>query len=197
MTTSMRPGHVLAAVGAVVLAPSLWLPWYAVHLSEALGRELDRQTQVAPALGQLARELMAAIPSGLTVTAWQVFDTADIALAACAGAVLFAVVTVSSGTRDPGTAARLALAAGAAAAVLVGVKLASPPGPADLLEVRYGAWVALAGALLVAAGGLMAGQAQGPTAVPAAHAAPAATEPPSGGTALPWDAGASSPPPGR
>jgi hypothetical protein len=186
----------MSALGAVVLGVSLWLPWYAVHLPEALGRELDRQTQGSPAIGQLARELIAVIPSGLTVTAWQTFETADVALAACAGIVLSMVVAVSSGTRDPGAAARFALAAGTAAAVLVAVKIASPPGPAELLELRYGAWVALAGALLVAAGGLAAGQA--PAFERPSPAAPAAAEaPPSAGAPLPWDAGGSSPPPRR
>ena len=161
MSSSLRPGHVVSALGALLLGGALRLPWYAVHLPQTLGAEIERGTQAMPALGQLARELLAAIPEGVTLTAWQAFDTADLALAACAGAVLFAVASAASGTRDSGTVARLALAAGTGAAALVGVKLASPPGPAELLEVRHGAWVALVGALLVAAGGLLAAQAPG------------------------------------
>jgi hypothetical protein len=192
MPTSMRPGHAVAALGAVVLAAALWLPWYEVHVPEALGRELGEATQTAPLLGQLMQELAAAIPADLTVTAWQAFDVADVFLAVACAHVLFVLVF---GASSPGAAAKLALAAGCAAAGLVALKLASPPGPDGMLDVRHGAWVALLGALLIAAGGFLARDAPAAAAPPPAP--PLAEHPPTGGTALPWDAGASTPPPGR
>jgi len=192
MPTSMRPGHAVAALGAVLLAVALWLPWYELHLPETLGGELGEATRTAPLLGQLMQEIAAAIPAELTVTAWQAFDFADVFLAVACAHVLFVVVLGSS---SPDAAAKLALAAGCVAAGLVALKLASPPGPDGMLDVRHGAWVALLGALLIAAGGFLARQAPAAAATPPAP--PSTEPPPRGGTELPWDAGASTPPPGR
>ncbi|HSD79628.1 MAG TPA: hypothetical protein VLB47_03170 [Solirubrobacteraceae bacterium] len=177
MSSSLRPGHLLSALGAVLLGAALWLPWYAVHLPAALGSGLEQGAAQAPVLGQLARELLAVLPHDLSVTAWQAFETADVLLALGAGLVVAAVAGATSGAVADGAVARLALVTGTGAALLVGVRLASPPGPSELLDVRYGAWLALAGALLVAAGGVMAAAPAGP-ASPAAPAAPLPPLPP-------------------
>jgi hypothetical protein len=192
MPSPLRPGHLLAAFGAALLGAALWLPWYAVDLSGTLGRELGDPSQTPTLLAEILREVAATVPADLTVTAWQAFGGADVLLAVACALVLFAVVSQSSGLHDAAASARLALVVGCAATGLVALKLASPPGPAGMLEVRYGAWAALCGALLVAAGGVLAARAPGasPPAVPP-------VVPPAGDAPLQWETAGSVAPPGR
>jgi hypothetical protein len=193
MSSSPRPGAVLSGLGALLLGGALWLPWYAVHVPETLGRQLGGSGEVPPLLGQLVREIAAAIPADLTVTAWQAFDVADVLLAVGCAHVLFAAVF---GAASPDAARKLTLAVGVAAAALVVLKLASPPGPDGLLEVRYGAWVALGGALLVALGGVLDAR-DTPASAPLAAPFPAPSAPPTDDAPLPPGAPESVAPPGR
>jgi hypothetical protein len=117
-------GHVVAAVGAVLLLVSLFLDWYEPGVS-----------------------------------AWTVFEIVDIALAALAVAALLPVADDISGRRiSPVTGDRGVAALGMLALVLVVVSIVNNP-PAVIGQTeKVGAWLGLAGALAIIAGGLLAGR---------------------------------------
>jgi hypothetical protein len=197
----LRPGHLVALGGAAVAVVALWLPWYAVSLPQQLRRAAADGAGALPGtLGELARELIAVLPEHAEATGWQALDGGDVALLVLA-AVVAAAVLLAAGAAAPGIqvdlagAARVASVAGAAATGFVLLKLVDQPGPNEIVSVRYGAWVALAGGALMLAGGRMA----------SADAARPAPLPPLGspytppsGTA-PWDfaGGSIGPPPPR
>ena len=149
-------GHWIAAVGAVGLLFTLFRPWYSLNLPDGL---LSEANALAPEFGEFGAlltqglaELERAAP--LTVTGWEVFESADLVLAGLAVVVLTAVVLSAIG---PEWIAR----AGAAAAVLVAYKLAAPPGASphlseQLLKPEPAAYLALACAVAMATGGAMA-----------------------------------------
>lgn len=127
MPERINASQVLVAVGGVVLFVSLFLNWY------------------EPAFdGQ----------SGLT--AWAVFELLDIVLAGLAVVAVASVIPMR-GERAPATlvAARWLPWIGIAALVLVLVTLLSDPPAVRGRGLEIGAWIGLAGALMLAAGGLL------------------------------------------
>jgi hypothetical protein len=149
-------GNWIAAAGAVGLLFTLFRPWYKLNFPDDL---LSEANSLAPELGDFAPLLTQALAelersSAFTATGWQVFESADIVLAALAAVVLAAAALSAIG---PEWIAR----GGAAAAVLVAYKLAVPPGASPQLEEQLlqpvsAAYVALACAVAMAAGGAMA-----------------------------------------
>jgi hypothetical protein len=198
----LRPGHLVALAGAAVAAVALWLPWYAVTLPQELRRAAADGAAggLPPALGELARELITVLPEHLEATGWQALDGGDVALLVLA-AVVAAAVLLAAGAAAPGIqvdlagAARVATVAGAAATGFVLLKLVDQPGPNEIVSVRYGAWVALAGGALMLAGG---GMASRDAALPAPLSPDVPGYTPPSGTA-PWDfaGGSVGPPPRR
>jgi hypothetical protein len=195
----LRPGHLVTLAGAAVTALALWLPWYAVTLPQEFRRAVA-DGAVPGTLGQLAREIISALPEHMDATGWQALDGIDVALlviaVVVAGAVLVAAGAAAPGIQvDLAGAARVATVAGAAATGFVLLKLVDQPGPNEIVSVRYGAWVALAGGALMLAGGRMASRDAAQPA-PAPPLAPSYT-PPSG--TAPWDfpGGSMAPPPPR
>jgi hypothetical protein len=166
----------LRLAGALTVALSLWLPWYEANIPRALREAFDAQAgQLPQGFAELARGLLAAIPATIRVNAWQAFEGADVALALLAGAVAVSIVLAVD--------ARAVMGAAAAIAGLVLVHVLDQPGPNQIVTVKLGPWVALAGAAAIA----LSARSQEP--------APAAA--PVGATADAWApaATASVPPP--
>ena len=174
-------GALLAGLASIVLAIDTWQPWYALRLPTAL---LDNLDALASEFGAFGGYLHAGVAyarqSGpIPLTAHDAFHSIDVLLVLIAAAVLGIVLAGLSRGRpvfadgDGGAVAGL----GAAAFCLVAYRLVDPPGPAGVLELRPGIWVALVASGLVCAGGLLSRES-----APAAPAgAPAATpSPPSG-----------------
>jgi hypothetical protein len=120
----LKPGDWLAGLGGLALLVSLFLPWYSVA-------GVDRD-----------------------LTGWQSFAVIDVllALAALVGIALAVTTAVRRTPAVPVALGVLGGPVGALAALLVLIRLLDPPGPNELLDLGPGAWLALAGALAVAAG---------------------------------------------
>jgi len=125
-------GTRLAAVGALIVLASLFMPWYAVRLI---------------------------LFKSISESAISAFGAATAALALTAAAALYLISRAARGYRPPrplSVGAVLALA-GVWSAMLVLVLIADRPdrilGLARV-ELRFGAFVALGGAVALAAGGL-------------------------------------------
>jgi hypothetical protein len=132
----MRRAEPIAGLGGVLLLVSLFLPWYTPNLPTAFDGatlQVNHFTLVVE-----------------SVTAWQAFTFIDIVLAVLAVlAILVPVVPVAtSGPAKSIGIAVIASATGWIAVGLVAFRLLDPPGPNGAIDLRYGAWLALAGAIL-------------------------------------------------
>ena len=164
-----RYGLFVAAIGAAVLAVSVFLPWYDVSFTQyganaaaQAGQEvIDRfgnssLSTYAAALPAEAAKL-AGRPIG-ALSAHDILENISVVLLIIAGlALLDAMVPLARGGRAPEGAGGALVLAGLLAAVLVIFRIAVPPGAAGeylSLSVREGAWTALLGAGAILAGGL-------------------------------------------
>ena len=100
MTSTLRPGHLLSALGALLAAGSLWLPWYGLDLGGAVDDAVARQTPKGA--GRRARRPARPrlrLRAGLARAAdrWRAFSTTDVVLAVGALAVLLAVGALAAG----------------------------------------------------------------------------------------------------
>ena len=158
----LRTGHLLSLGGAGAVIASLWMPWYAIHLQGRMQHVLtDQATRLPPALSEIAKGLVQVLPENISGNGWQAFEGADLLLAGGSALVVLAVLLATgiggSGLHvAPAIAGRLALGVGLVLAGLVLVKIMNPVGPNDLVSVQDGAWLALGGSALMAAGGLLA-----------------------------------------
>ena len=121
----LRDGDLLAGAGGLALVASLFAGWYEVPGSAGGG------------------------------TAWQAFSVLDIVLALLALVPLALVVLQA--TRDspalPVAFSVFSTVAGALAVLLIAYRILNQPGPNDAVEVDAGAWIGLAAAIAIAAGG--------------------------------------------
>ncbi len=163
-------GLLVSALGAIVLAVSVFLPWYGVGLTAhgvAYVQQVD--TQVATRfgnaslqgeLGGLNARLSALSGRELaTVSAHQVFSNISVILLVAAGlGILIALVPLAR-SQPPdfdGAGPWLALLGMIAAACVIYRMVARPAEDTELfaLSLREGAWLALLGAVAMAIGGL-------------------------------------------
>lgn len=197
---SENPGHALAAAGGAGLALSLWMPWYTVRFPQSAVNSLSQSTQGFGALGSLIRtgaQLLSQL-GPFHVTAWQAFKTmpAVLLVAAVVGGGL-ALLALSD---RAGNTAKVSLAAGAVAAVLVGYRVVDPPVQSSFVHPAWGIYLAAVSALAMLAGGYLASRAGdveptvlGPLA--GAHLAVPGEPCPPAAAAVPAEAGPSVPPP--
>jgi hypothetical protein len=125
----LRPAECLVGVAAVALAVSLFLTWYAVGAGG----------------GSLA----------VATNGWEAFAVIDVLLA-LTSLMGLALVVAQASRRSPGWPVALGVlttACGLLATLLVALRILDEPGPDRAVEVRAGAWVALAAAAALTAGG--------------------------------------------
>ena len=118
--------------GAAVLVSLVALPWY------------DAAASFTPLSG-----------AGTSLTGFEAFGVLDVVLAAVA-LIPFALVFAQVTRDDPTWPVALAIACvvtGAVAVLLIAYRMLNQPGPNELIEVAWGAWAGLAGALLITLGG--------------------------------------------
>jgi hypothetical protein len=163
-------GLLVSAFGAIVLALSVFLPWYGVGLTPrgiALLQQVDARAVSQFGNASLQGEV-GSVHAGLsglaghelgTVSAHQVLTNISVALLIIAGlGILIALVPIarSEPPELDGTGPWIALL-GAAAAVCVLYRIVQPPtGESDLLalSLREGVWLALLGSVAMIVGGL-------------------------------------------
>ncbi|HEY2397689.1 MAG TPA: hypothetical protein VGH78_01745 [Solirubrobacteraceae bacterium] len=165
-----RYGLVVSACGAILLAVSVFLPWYGLAFTASGVAFVQQMTsQLATQFGNAslqsylgAQHASLAALAGhefAAVSAHQALKNLNIALLLLAGlAILDALIPLARGgssVHDGGGAAVAVL--GAVATLLVAYRMVSPPRPAAeliSLSLREGAWLALLGSLAIVAGGL-------------------------------------------
>lgn len=165
-----RYGLAVSALGAVLLAVAVFLPWYGISLTPA-GAAAARHE--APHVKQrygnaLPRSpggvLAARRPSGAgreisSLSAHRVLHVLNIVLLVIAGlALLDVLLPLARGAAPlPGGAGGSVVLLGTVAALLVSYRMLHPPTPAGALlslSLREGCWLALLGALALALGGM-------------------------------------------
>jgi hypothetical protein len=127
--------------GAALVAGSLWAPWYALDFSPAIRNAASARVGQLPAgLRDFLTQIIAAVPAHLDATAWQVFEKTDVVLFACA---VVAVVAALVDRMD------IAAFAGAGAAGATVLAMLDRPLPSEIASLAWGAWLSLAGALVI------------------------------------------------
>jgi len=194
----LRTGELIAGIAGVLLLIVMFFAWYGVggsigEFAEAAGVDTD-------------------------VNAWQAFDFVDLLLFITAIVAIAAAALAASGRSValPVAASVVVTILGILVTLLVLYRIVNQPGPNDVVDVKFGAYLGFLICLGIAAGGFMAmadegtslgdaarraqggpGAGAGPSQ-PAAPSAPAPpppppAAPPSGGAPPP---GGESPPPG-
>jgi len=165
-----RYGLLLSALGAIVLAVAVFLPWYGLSFTasgiaalQSLGDQFVSQfgnSSLQSHIGTLHANLGALVGQEFTsLSAHQALQNLNIMLLALAGlAVLDALIPLArtgSSVPDGGGAALVLL--GGIATVCVVYRMVHPPALAEgavTFSLREGAWLALVGSLAILAGGL-------------------------------------------
>lgn len=170
-------GLVVSALGAAVLAVSMFLPWYSVSITPAGAAAAQQQLiSVAEQFGNsssqaLANEVGAEFSSMagrslVTLTAHQALKDLSVILLLLAGVALLASLLRLGGVAEVG-GDQIALV-GFAAVLCVLYRILSPPGMhTDLvaLSLSWGSWLALVAAVAIVGGGLWTPSAGRRTAV--------------------------------
>jgi len=161
-------GYLIAALGAAVLAISVFLPWYGVTVTASgvasaqqelatVAQQYGNPTfqaganQVGAQFDSLAGRQLA------TVSAHQVLKDVSRILLLLAGIALLVSLLNLAGLTEGGGAQ--VAAAGSGAALFVLYRMLSPPGGGtDLvsLSLSWGSWLALLSAAAIVAGGVLA-----------------------------------------
>jgi hypothetical protein len=165
-----RYGLAVSAMGAIVLAVSVFLPWYGISLTatgiavaQHVGDQVAAQygnaslqaymTSLHPDLSALAGQQLGA------VSAHQALHVLNVVLLIVAGlALLDALLPLArSDGSMPAGAGGSVVVLGALAAACIVFRMVDPPAPAGgmmSLSLREGPWLALLGALAMLVGGL-------------------------------------------
>lgn len=165
-----RYGLLVSALGAIVLAVSVFLPWYGLSLTangiafvQQLGAQAISQfgnASLQGEIGNLHAGLSALAGHQLvSVSAHQVLTHISVVLLILAGlGILTALIPLARPeSRSGGDGGGLILLLGAVAAACVLYRMFDPPNPAGgflSLSLRGGAWLALLGSLAMVLGGL-------------------------------------------
>ena len=192
--SKLRTGELIAGACGVLLLIVMFFSWYGI--------------------GGAAGSILSAADVDTTVNAWKAFDFIDLLLFVTAIVAIGAAVLAASGRSValPVAASVVVTVLGIAVALLVLYRIVNQPGPNDVVDVKFGAYlgflvclgIAVGGFLSMAdegtslgdaarsatAGGTTAGAAPTQPAPPPA-APPATDEPPAGG----GEGGGSAPPP--
>ena len=133
----LRQGDLVAGIGGVALLVVMFLDWYSAGGSATFqGQDID---------------------ISIGFNAWQAFSITDMILALTAlSGIAVAVLTASRRSPAlPVAASVITSTLGALATLLVFYRILNQPGPNDLVEVKFGAFLGFLATLAVAAGGYL------------------------------------------
>lgn len=145
----LRGGELLALGGGVLLLVALFLPWFRLELRVSVG---------VGGGGGGVDEIDVSLPdvAGPSASGWNSLGWLVLAFAAAAitAAAWLAIANVARRRVSQIVAANVVGAViGAVALVVLSLRaLVFQPGPNDLVDLRYGAWLGLAGALALTIG---------------------------------------------
>jgi hypothetical protein len=156
-----KPGQALASAGGLGLAASLWLPWYSIEIPQSALNSVVQMSQQLGALGSLMRSGAALISQlgPFHVTAWQAFNATPAVL--LGAAIIGGGLALLALSDRAGSTSQLTMLAGVVGALLVGYRIAVPPGQGGFVHPAWGIYLALLGALAMLAGGFIASRAAG------------------------------------
>jgi hypothetical protein len=143
----LRAGEWLAVVGAAALLVTLFLPWFGVEVPSA-----EQQDQGTGVLNILHTYSTGSWGSGWDALGWLVIAIV-LAAIGCAAWLAFANAAGRPVAQSVAASVLTATAATLALVVLALRALVFQPGPNVLVVVRYGAWLGLLAALILAVGG--------------------------------------------
>lgn len=152
----LRGGELLALGGGVLLLVALFLPWFAASPPSAAPSDRVSGPELLPDGDVVRARVYAYILADATSSGWNSLGWLTLAIAAAAIA-LVAWLAIANLARRP---IATTMASNVAAAVLGPIALlvlalrvlVFQPGPNDLVGLRYGAWLGLAGALALTIG---------------------------------------------
>jgi hypothetical protein len=191
--SKLRTGELIAGVCGVLLLIVMFFSWYGV--------------------GGAAGSILSAANIDTTVNAWKAFDFIDIVLFVTALVAIGAAVLAASGRSValPVAASVIVTVLGIIVTLLVLYRIINQPGPNDLVDVKFGAYLGFLVCLGIAVGGFLAMSEEGatpnlggggggtaaaappPQPAPPPAAPPAGEAPPAGG----GGGGESAPPPSQ
>ena len=155
----LRAGEWTAAAGAAALLVTLFLPWFGVEIPGPAGRVINPL---------LAEEDGA---SGWSTLGWLVIVIA-LAAIGCAAWLAFANATGRPVAQSVAASVLTATAGTIAFVVLALRALVFQPGPNEVVVMRYGAWLGLLAALILAIGGWWAAKDERTDAPESAYTPP-------------------------
>ncbi len=170
-------GQALAVAGGAGLAISLWLPWYTVEIPQSALNSVTQMSQQFGALGSLIRSGAQLISQlgPFHLTSWQAFKTLPAVV--LVNAIIGGGLALLALSDRAGNTSRLTMLAGGVGALLVGYRIAVPPGQGGFVHPAWAIYLGLGGALAMLAGGFLANQGGSDgvtiTAFPAVSPAPA------------------------
>jgi hypothetical protein len=146
----LRAGEWTAVAGGAALLVTLFLPWFDVEIPQQTVQQ--RQFGGGGVLNVLNTYAVDGWGSGWDALGWLIIV---IALAAVGCAAWLAIVNAVNGPVAQTVAASVLTAtAGTLAFVVLALRaLVFQPGPNDIVVLRYGAWLGLLAALVLALGG--------------------------------------------
>ena len=146
----LRAGEWLAVVGAAALPVTLFLAWFGVDLPQETVQQ--RQFGGGGVLNVLNTYAVDSWGSGWDALGWLVIVVVLVAVA-CAAWLALANATARPVAQLVAASVLTATAGTLAFVVLALRALVFQPGPNDLVVLRYGAWLGLLAALILAIGG--------------------------------------------
>jgi hypothetical protein len=149
-----RLGLLVSSLGGILLAASVFLPWYRASLAHG---------------GAPTHVTASTAPPAAFLTGQAALSHISIVLLALAGlALVDALPPLASSVRPPDGAGGSLVLVGLAAGACVTYRIAAPPSATSAagvlaLSPRAGAWLALLGALAIVLGGLLRGAEPSPS----------------------------------
>jgi hypothetical protein len=144
--SKVSQGQLIAGIAGVALLIIMFFSWYGI--------------------GGEASDIAGSFGVDTTANAWQSFDFTDLLMFLTCLVAIGGAAAQASGTELPFPAATATFAAGAVMTLLVLYRIVNQPGPNNVIDVKFGAYLGLLACAAIAYGGMRA-QSESPVAAAA------------------------------